>query len=160
MEVARVVDLTFSGLENVSSVLDIGMGSGLFAEAFAAKGLRVAGVDANPEMIPAAQSFVPQVIFKVGTAEELLFADGEFDVAFMSLLLHETDDAAKAVQESLSCLPEAPGRAGVALRGTGDRSGNGGTPACRRGSSLGENSRIFTCEETRLKKFILYRFNK
>lgn len=100
MEVSRVVGLVLAGDASFTSVLDIGTGSGLFAEAFSAKGLRVAGVDANPEMISAAQSFVPQGIFKISTAEDLPFAAGEYDLAFMGLLLHETDDHARAMQEA------------------------------------------------------------
>lgn len=100
MEVARVVDLALAGLDQVVSMLDIGTGSALFAEAFAAKGLRVAGVDANPEMIPVAQGFVPGGTFKVGIAEELPFTDREFDLEFMGLVLHETDDMRKALQEA------------------------------------------------------------
>ena len=57
MEVERVVSLALEGLEGVGTVLDIGTGSGLFAEQFAGRGLDVAGVDANPEMLRAAQGF-------------------------------------------------------------------------------------------------------
>jgi ubiquinone/menaquinone biosynthesis C-methylase UbiE len=98
LEVERVVAIVLEGLVNPVSVLDVGMGSGLFAEAFAAKGLQVSGCDANPEMIQMAQSFVPKGIFKAGTAEELPFNDEEFDLVFMGLVLHETDDRAKAIQ--------------------------------------------------------------
>jgi ubiquinone/menaquinone biosynthesis C-methylase UbiE len=57
-------------------------------------------VDANPEMIPAAISFVPAGVFKIGIAEELPFNDDEFDLVFMGLVLHETDDQVKALQEA------------------------------------------------------------
>jgi SAM-dependent methyltransferase len=100
MEVGRVVELSLAGSESPESMLDIGTGSGLFAEAFAARGMRVAGVDINPEMLPAAQGFVPTGTFKEGVAESLPFKDGEFDLAFMGLLLHETDDPLAAMREA------------------------------------------------------------
>lgn len=100
MEVERVVDLVLTGLEEPKTLLDIGTGSGLFAEQFAAKGIEVAGLDANPEMIPAAQLFVPAAQFRIGGAEKLPFEDHSFDILFMGLLLHEVDDLGKALSES------------------------------------------------------------
>jgi ubiquinone/menaquinone biosynthesis C-methylase UbiE len=100
MEVGRVIDLSLEGLDHPEAVLDIGTGSGLFAEAFAAKGLRVTGIDANPEMLPAARQFVPTGTFQDGVAEALPFPDGSFDLLFMGLLLHETDDIAAALAEA------------------------------------------------------------
>lgn len=99
LEVPRVVDLILEG-QKPGSVLDVGVGSGLFAEAFAARGLRAAGVDANPDMLPAAQEFVPGGVFKQGTAEALPFQDGEFDLVFLGLVLHETDDPLLALREA------------------------------------------------------------
>ena len=99
LQVPRVVELALEGLE-ARSLLDIGTGSALFAEAFAQQGLTVAGVDANPEMVQAAQGFVPEGIFKLGTAEALPFADAEFDLVFLGLVLHETDEPLRALQEA------------------------------------------------------------
>ena len=50
LEVERVVSICLEGVE-LKSVLDVGVGSGLFAEEFSKRGLEVAGVDVNPEMI-------------------------------------------------------------------------------------------------------------
>jgi ubiquinone/menaquinone biosynthesis C-methylase UbiE len=100
MEVGRVIELSLEGLDHPEAVLDIGTGSGLFAEAFAAKGLQVTGIDANPEMLPAARQFVPTGTFQEGVAEALPFPDGSFDLLFMGLLLHETDDPATAMAEA------------------------------------------------------------
>jgi ubiquinone/menaquinone biosynthesis C-methylase UbiE len=100
MEVTRTIKLALEGLVEPKSVLDVGTGSGLFAEAFAVRGLQVSGVDANPAMIPVAQGFIPEATFKVGIAEELPFGDSEFDLVFMGLVLHETDERAKAMQEA------------------------------------------------------------
>ncbi|MDR3577615.1 MAG: class I SAM-dependent methyltransferase [Anaerolineaceae bacterium] len=100
LEVERVTALAVENLGEVKSVLDVGMGSGVFAEQFAARGLQVSGLDANPEMLPAAQHYVPSGSFHEGTAEKLPFPDGSFDLVFMGLLLHETDDPLDAIKEA------------------------------------------------------------
>ncbi len=100
LEVERVVGLVLEGLEGSGTVLDIGTGSGLFAEQFSRGGLDVAGVDANPEMLLAAQGFVPRGSFREAPAEQLPYLAGSFDLAFMGLVLHETDDALLALREA------------------------------------------------------------
>ena len=87
-------------LKEARSVLDIGTGSGLFAEQFAGQGLQVTGLDANPQMLPVAQQYVPSGIFREGEAEKLPFPKGSFDLVFMGLLLHETDDILAALKEA------------------------------------------------------------
>ena len=100
LEVRRVIDLSMDNLDQLKTLVDIGTGSGVFAQAFAARGLDVSGVDVNPEMLTAAKSFVPLGSFKEGTAENLPFQDHVFDLAFMGLLLHETDDTLGALKEA------------------------------------------------------------
>lgn len=100
MEVSRVVDLVLEGLNNPQNVLDVGTGSGLFAENFANKGLKIIGLDANADMIPAAQEFVPSGEFRIGVAEKMPFEDNSFDIVFMGLLLHEVDDLFAALSEA------------------------------------------------------------
>ncbi len=100
LEVGRVVSLVLENQANAHSVLDVGTGSGLFAEQFAAKGLQVTGLDVNPEMIKAAQKYVPTGVFQEGIAEKLPFSDASFDLVFMGLVLHETDDTPAAVNEA------------------------------------------------------------
>ena len=97
LEVDRVVELN-SG-KNVKSVLDIGTGSGLFAENFHKNGIRVAGIDRNPEMIEAAKQLVSGE-FKVAPAEEIPFKDNSFDLTFFGVVFHEVDDYAKALSEA------------------------------------------------------------
>ena len=99
LEVDRVVKLSTQG-ENLRRVLDVGTGSGIFAEAFAKLGLDIEGVDANPEMLTAARNQVEGVRFQEGTAESLPYPDSSFDLVFMGLLFHETDDRLKAMQEA------------------------------------------------------------
>lgn len=99
LEVERVAALSTAGTD-IGSVLDVGVGSGLFSQSFFEHGLAVSGVDANPEMLSAARQFVPKGIFREGTAEALPYPDGSFDLVFMGLVLHESDEPLKALQEA------------------------------------------------------------
>jgi ubiquinone/menaquinone biosynthesis C-methylase UbiE len=99
LEVSRVVDLCLEGI-NASRALDVGTGTGVFAEAFAARGLRATGIDPNPDLLEAARRLVPGVRFQAGTAEKLAFEDGSFDLIMLSHVLHETDDPAAALTEA------------------------------------------------------------
>jgi ubiquinone/menaquinone biosynthesis C-methylase UbiE len=98
LEVERVVDLCIN--ENIKSVLDIGTGSALFAEAFHKKGFNISGIDSNPEMIEAAKQFAPEGIFKLAPAENIPFEDNSFDITFFGLVFHEVDDYLKALKEA------------------------------------------------------------
>jgi len=100
LEVERVVSLSLAGLEGVRSVLDIGTGSGIFAEAFAAKGLRVGGIDLRADMLETARGYVPSGEFKQAPMEKLPFDDQTFDLAFMGHVLHEADDLLAALSEA------------------------------------------------------------
>jgi ubiquinone/menaquinone biosynthesis C-methylase UbiE len=99
LEVNRVTILALEGA-SFHSGIDIGTGTGVFAEAFAQRGIAVTGIDANPEMLEAARKYVPGGDFRQAAAESLPFPDQSFDPAFMGLVLHETDDLLKALQET------------------------------------------------------------
>jgi ubiquinone/menaquinone biosynthesis C-methylase UbiE len=99
LEVARVIDLCLEGA-GVQSVLDVGVGTGLFAEAFAQRGLDVAGVDANPAMLEAVRTYVPGGHFQEAPAEALPYPDTAFDLVFMGLVLHESDEPVKVLSEA------------------------------------------------------------
>jgi len=99
LEVERVVDLCLEGKAN-PTVLDVGMGSGLFAEAFSRRGMDVAGVDINPEMLISALEFVPKGNFRTGTAEALPYRDGSFEIVFLGFVLHESDEVIKVLSET------------------------------------------------------------
>jgi SAM-dependent methyltransferase len=70
-------------------VLDIGCGTGRAAEALAARGSRVWGVEPEPEMAALARKRVSTV--KVAPAERLPFKDGWFERALMWLVVHLVD---------------------------------------------------------------------
>jgi ubiquinone/menaquinone biosynthesis C-methylase UbiE len=100
LEIERVIDLSLKGLEDVNTVLDVGTGSGLFAEAFAIKGLQITGLDAKLEMLPVAYQYVTTGAFIEGIAENLPFPDSSFDLVFMGLSLHETDNMLNTLREA------------------------------------------------------------
>ena len=99
LEVDRVVDLCTTGI-SAKSVIDIGTGSGLFAERFYTCGLDVAGIDVNTEMVRAARDYVPQGQFMVATAESLPFEVHSFDIVFLGLVLHESDFPERVLKEA------------------------------------------------------------
>ncbi len=98
LEVERVVNLCLK--ENIKSVLDIGTGSALFAEAFFKKGIKTAGIDTNPKMIEAAKQYVNDGEFLLAPAEKIPFNDNDFDMTFFGVVFHEVDDYLKAFKEA------------------------------------------------------------
>jgi ubiquinone/menaquinone biosynthesis C-methylase UbiE len=99
LEVERVVALCLEGIA-AQNMLDVGTGTGIFAEGFAAQGLEVAGIDANPAMLVAARRYLPRVWFALAPAEAIPYPNGAFDVVFLGHILHEADDPLTAIQEA------------------------------------------------------------
>ena len=99
LEVEHVADLALNNVP-ARNLLDIGTGNGLFAEAFYKRGLTVAGIDANNKMLEAARHYLPEAVFRQAVAEEIPFPDHSFDIVFMGLVLHETDELLKSLQEA------------------------------------------------------------
>jgi ubiquinone/menaquinone biosynthesis C-methylase UbiE len=99
LEVDRAVSESLRGL-GARTVLDIGTGSGIFAEAFAGRGLVVTGIDLQEEMLEAARTFVPGARFERAASEDLPFAGDSFDICFLGLVLHESDRPRRAVEEA------------------------------------------------------------
>ena len=99
LDVPRVVELSLAGL-TAKSVLDVGTGTGVFAEAFAAAGLVVTGIDTNADLLAVARGFAPTAQFWEAPAEQLPFPDESFDLVFLGHVLHEADDPLAALQEA------------------------------------------------------------
>ncbi len=99
MQVDLVVSLCLKDAV-LKNVLDIGTGSGLFAEAFAKHGLKVFGMDANPEMLAEARKFVPDGEFREAEAENLPYQEASFDLVFMGVLLHESGTPLQVLSEA------------------------------------------------------------
>lgn len=84
-------------LRRGASVLEIGCGTGHFAAALAAEGLRVAGVDPAAEMLAVARTRVP--IARADGAR-LPFADGAFDAAVLVCVVEFTADPIAVLREA------------------------------------------------------------
>jgi SAM-dependent methyltransferase len=99
LETPRVVEICTDGAA-IASVLDVGTGTGIFAEAFLAAGLTATGIDPSMELLSHARAHAPQAVFMEAVAEKLPFADGSFDLVFLGHVLHETDDPEAALREA------------------------------------------------------------
>jgi ubiquinone/menaquinone biosynthesis C-methylase UbiE len=99
LEPERVVAFSLEGIP-VETVLDVGTGTGLFAEAFSAAGAAVTGVDVSVELLAMARQHVPGGRFVEAPAEALPFGDKSFDLVFLAHVLHEADDPLKALREA------------------------------------------------------------
>lgn len=101
MEVDRVVDLSTELLSSEPlSVLDVGTGTGVFAEVFAKRNCTVTGIDINNAMVNEAKRYVPSGSFQTGSAEKIPFEQDSFDIVFFGLVLHETDNLLQALIEA------------------------------------------------------------
>jgi ubiquinone/menaquinone biosynthesis C-methylase UbiE len=98
LEVTSVVDNCLVGY-NIASVLDVGTGSGLFAEEFGKRGLKIAAIDSSPEMVTASQKYLSGFEIQEASAEKIPFGDNSFDLVFMGLVLHEVNDYAQSIKE-------------------------------------------------------------
>jgi Methylase involved in ubiquinone/menaquinone biosynthesis len=99
LETERVVDTCLRDI-SVRTMLDAGVGSGVFAEAFAARGIDVTGIDVNPAMIEVARRFVPAGHFQVAAIETLPYPENSVDLVFLGHVLHEADNALQALSEA------------------------------------------------------------
>lgn len=80
----------FAGVADGLRVLDVGCGPGaLTAELVARAGAGgVSAIDPSEPFVAATQARYPGVDVRLGTAERLPFADGEFDAALAQLVVH------------------------------------------------------------------------
>lgn len=99
LEPERVASLSIERMR-AASALDVGTGTGVFAEAFSALGVSVTGIDVNAEFLEIARVHVPSARFLEGAAEEIPFGDRSFDLVFLGHVLHETDDPLKTLEEA------------------------------------------------------------
>lgn len=84
----------------INTVLDVGSGSGLFAEAFYRHGCQVTAIDLNRDMLIAARQFIPEVPFQVGQMENLPYRNRSFDLVFMGFVLHESELPSLGLREA------------------------------------------------------------
>jgi len=92
---------TLSFLKNVKGkkILDLGCGTGIYTKILKKRGAKVYGVDISPEMIEIAKREVKGVEFKVGSAVDLPYKSGTFDMVLASLVIHYFPSLDKAFSE-------------------------------------------------------------
>lgn len=85
-------------------LFDVGCGGGFLAEAFAAEGAHVYGLDLSPSAVRTARDHAAQqgLCLRVvsGRAECVPFAPGVFDVVLLADILEHLDDFPRALAES------------------------------------------------------------
>ncbi|MGD1050110.1 MAG: class I SAM-dependent methyltransferase [Solirubrobacteraceae bacterium] len=88
-------------------VLDVATGTGLVAQALVRRyAIEVVGIDQSPQMLDAARArlaaspqLAERITLREGRAEELPFADGEFDHLTFTYLLRYVEDPAATLRE-------------------------------------------------------------
>ncbi|MFI7059842.1 methyltransferase domain-containing protein [Kribbella sp. NPDC050124] len=91
----RLLDLT-SG----ATCVDVGCGAGHAVADLTAAGLKVTGVDADPEAIDAARIRVPEAMFHVAHSDDLPLEDASVDGYRAVRLLHLLEDPVPTVTEA------------------------------------------------------------
>lgn len=85
--------------------LDVGCGTGAFTELVLARAApeKVTGIDPSPAQVEHAKRSVttPQADFRAGSAMDLPFGTGEFDVVVSALVIHFFPDRPKGFREML-----------------------------------------------------------
>ncbi len=92
-----LLEEALAGLRPGARVLEIGCGTGSFAEVLRRRGHWVVGADPSARMLAVARGRVPVVR---AAAEDLPFADGAFDAAFFFSVLDFVDDPARCLAEA------------------------------------------------------------
>ena len=88
--------------ESISTILDLGCGTGRFSEGLASRfGARVVGVDPSERMLAQARRKRQGngIHYERGIAEAIPLIDGAVDMIFMSMSLHHFHDPELAAQE-------------------------------------------------------------
>jgi demethylmenaquinone methyltransferase/2-methoxy-6-polyprenyl-1,4-benzoquinol methylase len=88
---ARFRQLALEGLpfSEQSKVLDVCCGGGQVTRWLVERSPQVVGLDASPRSLERAKQQVPRATFIQAWAEQMPFADGEFDIVHTSAALHE-----------------------------------------------------------------------
>jgi SAM-dependent methyltransferase len=88
-----------AGVGKGQRVVDVGCGPGALTSELVQRGAQVAAVDPSPQFVTAAQERYPEAAVRQATAEELPFADDEFDAALAQLVVHFMADPVGGIAE-------------------------------------------------------------
>jgi ubiquinone/menaquinone biosynthesis C-methylase UbiE len=96
--------LDAAGVKKGTKVIDIATGPGYVAAAAARRGATVIGVDFSTAMIEEAKRHYPDIEFREGNAEQLLFGNNLFDAAVMNFGVLHLDKPDQALAEACRVL--------------------------------------------------------
>ena len=88
------------GLKRGATCVDVACGAGHAVAELAAKGLKVTGVDTDPEAIDAARGRAPGAMFHVARSDDLPLEDESMDAYRAVRLFHLLEDAGPTVAEA------------------------------------------------------------
>jgi ubiquinone/menaquinone biosynthesis C-methylase UbiE len=87
--------------QNARSALEVGCGTGHFAEFLSRRGLRMIALDRSPAMLAEAARRFPSLNLVLGDAHHLPFRDASTDLAVFVTALEFLEDPARALREAV-----------------------------------------------------------
>ncbi len=100
----RVASYRMLGLKRGATCVDVACGAGHAVAELANKGLKVTGIDADPDAIEAARERAPGAMFHVAQSDDLPLEDGSMDGYRALRLFHLLEDSAPTVAEAYRVL--------------------------------------------------------
>jgi SAM-dependent methyltransferase len=100
----RAASYRMLGLKRGATCVDVACGAGHAVAELAKKGLKVTGVDADPDAIEAARERAPGAMFHVAHSDELPLEDESMDGYRALRLFHLLEDSAPTVTEAYRVL--------------------------------------------------------
>ena len=99
-----LLEVAVTEASSAKAILDVGCGTGRLLRSAESlfPNARLEGVDPAPEMVATAKGALgaeSRITVRQGTAEELPFGDGEFDLVFSSMTFHHWADQRRGVAE-------------------------------------------------------------
>ena len=85
--------------DNISTVLDVGCGTGISSDFFSQKGFRVTGADPSKSLIENNESGQKHSEFVVASAERLPFEDSSFDLVVSFTAIQNFEDIEQGLKE-------------------------------------------------------------
>jgi SAM-dependent methyltransferase len=96
----RAASYRLLGLKRGATCVDVACGAGHAVAELAGQGLKVTGIDADPEVIEAARQQVPGAMFHVAHSDDLPLEDGSMDGYRAMDLFHLLDDPVPTIAEA------------------------------------------------------------